>query len=78
MSFKKEHSKGLEEKVKRLKQANHALREHLKAKDEEIERIYSENKKLMEYITLKKISEPIVFCAKCASEIILKDHACGS
>lgn len=42
MSVKKEHSKGLEEKVKRLKQANHALREHLKAKDEEIEKLKEE------------------------------------
>ena len=39
MSWNKVHSKSLEEKVARLKDANHKLREQLKAKDEEIKEL---------------------------------------
>ncbi|MDD2267847.1 hypothetical protein [Sulfuricurvum sp.] len=47
----------------------------LKAKDEEIERLKAENKKYMEHITLKHLSEPIVFCASCSEKVImLKDN----
>lgn len=46
----------------------------LKTKDEEIERLKAENKKYMEHITLKHLSEPIVFCASCSEKVImLKD-----
>lgn len=46
----------------------------IKAKDEEIERLKAENKKYMEHITLKHLSEPIVFCASCSEKVImLKD-----
>ena len=42
MSWNKTNSKALEEKVVRIKKANHELREQLKAKDEEIERLKAE------------------------------------
>ena len=51
-----------------------SLEAKLKAKDEEIDRLIVENKKYMEHITLKHLSEPIVFCASCSEKVImLKD-----
>lgn len=42
MSWNKTHSKSLEEKVQRIKQANSKLRDELKAKDKEIKKLKAE------------------------------------
>lgn len=77
VTVNKDNIKSLEKADDIIDQIYNDHEEQLKAKDElmakkdeEIERLRVENRKFMEYITLKQLSEPIIFCASCSGKVI--------